>query len=91
MELNKFFKKNKINLVVDQRYFPISSNKLSKLNVKFSTSFGRHLEYYSGMVFKIDVKSKSATIRCAGGRYDRLISDLGSKKQVPAVGAAFNL
>ena len=40
MELNKFFKKNKINLVVDQRYFPISSNKLSKLNVKFSTSFG---------------------------------------------------
>ena len=43
-ELNKFFKKNKINLVVDQRYFPISSNKLSKLNVKFSTSFGRHLE-----------------------------------------------
>ncbi len=91
MELNKFFKKNKINLVVDQRYFPISSNKLSKLNVKFSTSFGRHLEYYSGMVFKIDVKSKSTTIKCAGGRYDRLISDLGSKKQVPAVGAAFNL
>ena len=91
MELNKFFKKNKINLVVDQRYFPISSNKLSKLNVKFSTSFGRHLEYYSGMVFKIDVKSKSTIIKCAGGRYDRLISDLGSKKQVPAVGAAFNL
>ena len=28
---------------------------------------------------------------CAAGRYDRLISDLGSKKQVPAVGAAFNL
>ena len=91
MELNKFFKKNKINLVVDQRYFPISSNKLSKLNVKFSTSFGRHLEYYSGMVFKIDVKSKSTIIKCAGGRYDRLISDLGSKKQVSAVGAAFNL
>ena len=91
LELNKFFKKNKINLVVDQRYFPISSNKLSKLNVKFSTSFGRHLEYYSGMVFKIEVKSKSKNIKCAGGRYDRLISDLGSKKQVPAVGAAFNL
>ena len=91
MELNKFFKKNKINLVVDQRYFPISSNKLSKLNVKFSTSFGRHLEYYSGMVFKIDVKSKSTIIKCAGGRYDRLISDLGSKMQVPAVGAGFNL
>jgi len=26
-----------------------------------------------------------------GGRYDQLISDLGSKKKVPAVGAAINL
>ena len=26
-----------------------------------------------------------------GGRYDKLILDLGSKKQVPAVGAALNL
>ena len=91
-ELNKFFKKNKINLVVDQKYFPISSNKVSKLNVMFSTSFGRQLEYYSGMVFKIDIKSNSKIVNCcAGGRYDGLISDLGSKKQVPAVGAAFNL
>ena len=44
-ELNKFFKKNKINLVVDQKYFPISENKISKLNVVFSASFGRQLEY----------------------------------------------
>ena len=26
-----------------------------------------------------------------GGRYDGLIADLGSKKQIPAVGAALNL
>ncbi len=91
-ELNKFFKKNKINLIVDQKYFPISKNKISKLNVVFSTSFGRQLEYYTGMVFKIDIKSKSKIINCCnGGRYDKLISDLGSKKQIPAVGAAFNL
>ena len=25
----------------------------------FSTSFGRQLEYYTGMVFKIDIKSNS--------------------------------
>ena len=47
------------NLVVDQKYFPISKNKVSKLNVIFSTTFGRQLEYYTGMVFKIDIKSKS--------------------------------
>ena len=90
--LNKFFKKYKINLLVDQRYFPISKNKINKLNVTFSAAFGRQLEYYTGMVFKIDIKSKSKLINCCnGGRYDKLISDLGSKKQTPAVGAALNL
>ena len=91
-ELNKFFKKNKINLIVDQKYFPISENKISKLNVVFSASFGRQLEYYTGMVFKIDIKSKSKNRNIInGGRYDKLISDLGSKNQVAAVGAALNL
>ena len=91
-QLNKFFKRNRINLAVDQRYFPVSNNKVSKLNVVFSTSFGRQLEYYTGMVFKIDVKSKNKLKNIInGGRYDRLISDLGSKKQIPAVGAALNL
>ena len=90
--LNAFFKKNKINLIIDQKYFPISQNKLSKLNVEFSASFGRELEYYTGMVFKIDIKNKSKKINIInGGRYDKLIFDLGSKKQVPAVGAALNL
>ncbi len=91
-ELNKFFKKNKINLVVDQKYFPVSENRISKLNVVFSTSFGRQLEYYTGMVFKIDINSKSKNRNIInGGRYDRLISDLGAKNQVAAVGAALNL
>jgi ATP phosphoribosyltransferase regulatory subunit len=91
-ELNKFFKKNKINLIVDQKYFPISNNKISKLNVVFSASFGRQLEYYTGMVFKIDINSKSKNRNIInGGRYDKLISDLGAKNQVAAVGAALNL
>ena len=92
IELNKFFKKNKINLVIDQKYFPTLNNKILKLNVVFSASFGRQLEYYTGMVFKIDIQSKSKNINIInGGRYDKLISDLGSKKQVAAVGAALNL
>ena len=91
-KLNAFFKKNKINLAVDQKYFPTSNNKIQKLNVQFSASFGRQLEYYTGMVFKIDIKNKSKNINVInGGRYNKLISDLGSNKQVPAVGAALNL
>ena len=91
-KLNLFFKKNKINLRVEENYFPIKKNKYSKLNIKFSSSFGRQLEYYTGMVFKIDIKSKSKKINIInGGRYDNLIADLGSSKTIPAVGAAINL
>ncbi len=91
-KLNIFFKKNKINLRVEKNYFPISKNNISKIKVEFSTSFGRQLEYYTGMVFKIDLKKKSKNVNLInGGRYDKLISDLGGKKKVPAVGAAFNL
>ena len=89
--LNTFFKQNKINLSVGKNYFPITKNKVSKLNVYFSSSFGRHLEYYTGMVFKIQTKVKSRKIEVNGGRYDNLISDLGSKLNVPAVGGAINL
>ena len=72
VKLNKFFKKNRINLAVDQKYFPISNDKVSKLKVVFSASFGRQLEYYTGMVFKIDIKSKSSLKNIInGGRYDR--------------------
>jgi len=91
-ELNIFFKKNKINLRVQKDYFPIAKNKYAKLNIRFSASFGRQLEYYTGMVFKIDIKSKSKKINIInGGRYDNLIADLGSSKIIPAVGAAINL
>ena len=90
--LNTFFKQNKINLSVGKNYFPITKNKVSKLNVNFSSSFGRHLEYYTGMVFKIDIKSNNKIKNIInGGRYDQLISDLGSKKQISAVGATLNL
>ena len=91
-KLNTFFKKNKINLSVEQNYFPISQNRLLKLKVEFSASFGRQLEYYTGMVFKIDIGEKNKNINIVnGGRYDKLIFNLGSNKQVPAVGAALNL
>jgi len=91
-KLNIFFKKNKINLRVEQNYFPVSQNRLLKLKVEFSASFGRQLEYYTGMVFKIDIREKNKNINVVnGGRYDKLIFNLGSNKQVPAVGAALNL
>ena len=44
------------------------------------------------MVNKIYIKIMTKNINIInGGRYDKLISDLGSEKQIPAVGAALNL
>ena len=91
-KLNSFFKKNKINIKVQNNYFPVTKNKLGKLNVRYSSVFGRQLEYYTGLVFKIDIKENSKYKNIInGGRYDNLISDLGSVKNIPAVGAALNL
>ena len=55
----------------------------------FSTNFGRKLEYYTGMVFNI--KNLSNVNLIQGGRYDNLLSNLGAKRKIPAVGAAINL
>ncbi len=54
--------------------------------VLLSTSFGRRFTYYDGFVFEIAQTrddSESGNCFAAGGRYDRLISDL-SKGQVDA-------
>src|SRR5580693_2994301 len=55
--------------------------------IKFSTGFGRHIDYYTGFVFELhDPRVKSALV--AGGRYDDLLARLGAREQIPAVGFA---
>lgn len=57
--------------------------------IRFSTAFGRALDYYSGMVFELyDDRGRVKWPLIAGGRYDRLMTLLGSKEPVPAVGFA---
>ena len=88
--LNKFFKKNKLNLFISDDYFPVIVNK--SLRIKFSTNINRSLEYYSGMVFNISVNNKGKkSVLVSGGRYDGLLKNLGSKKETSAVGAAIDM
>jgi ATP phosphoribosyltransferase regulatory subunit len=57
--------------------------------IKFSTAFGRGLDYYTGFVFELhDPHGRAAGQLVAGGRYDGLLSRLGSAKPIPAVGFA---
>jgi ATP phosphoribosyltransferase regulatory subunit len=57
--------------------------------IKFSTAFGRGLDYYTGFVFELhDPQGRSAGQLVAGGRYDGLLTRLGSARPIPAVGFA---
>ena len=57
--------------------------------IKFSTAFGRGLDYYTGFVFELhDPASRDNGPLVAGGRYDGLLTRLGSANPIPAVGFA---
>jgi len=89
--LNSFFKNKKINIIVGEGFFPISNVKNRNLKVEFSASNGREVEFYSSMIFSIEVKTRSKFKNfISGGRYDQLTTNLGFRK-VSAVGAAVNM
>jgi ATP phosphoribosyltransferase regulatory subunit len=55
---------------------------------RFSTSFGRGLDYYTGFEFELHSKDAGGEPLVAGGRYDGLMSQLGARTPIPAVGFA---
>jgi ATP phosphoribosyltransferase regulatory subunit len=57
--------------------------------IKFSTAFGRGLDYYTGFVFELhDGEKRVERQLVAGGRYDELLTRLGAPAPIPAVGFA---
>ena len=59
---------------------------------KFSSEKGREVEYYTGFLFDFVNSQKGKSIHLGGGgRYDNLIRSMGSKTDIPAVGAALNM
>jgi|TARA_B100002003_G_scaffold241126_1_gene262426 ATP phosphoribosyltransferase regulatory subunit len=89
--LNIFFKKHNLNIVVGKEFFPINKLNNKNLKIEFSTSLPLEAEFYSSMIFSIEVK-KGLKFRnfISGGRYDQLTNSLGFKS-VPAVGAAIDM
>jgi ATP phosphoribosyltransferase regulatory subunit len=57
---------------------------------RFSTSFGRGLDYYTGFEFELhargNFKGNGVEPLVAGGRYDGLMTQLGAATPIPAVG-----
>src|SRR3989304_5635079 len=54
----------------------------------FQSTLARGLDYYTGMIFEVMVPGYEAGSCAGGGRYDKLINQLGGV-DVPAVGIAF--
>jgi ATP phosphoribosyltransferase regulatory subunit len=57
--------------------------------IRFATALGSGWDYYSGLLFKLNQPGGDAERPLvAGGRYDGMLTRLGSPKPVPAVGFA---
>jgi len=60
---------------------------IDKNNYQFSPSLARGLDYYTGLIFEIEIPEYPTGSTAGGGRYDNLIGMFGGEK-VPAVGFA---
>lgn len=66
----------------------LEKSGVEKFKYKFSPTLARGLDYYTGMIFEIEIEGYTAGSVCGGGRYDNLIG-IFSGKPIPATGFAF--
>ncbi|GJD33502.1 ATP phosphoribosyltransferase regulatory subunit [Methylobacterium aerolatum] len=65
----------------------IAARGLPVETFRFQGGFARNLDYYTGFIF--EVAQGDGPVLVGGGRYDGLLSHLGSPTPLPAVGCTF--
>lgn len=78
-----------INAAIDQfesRTGFMAARGIDISTIRFSTSFGRGVDYYTGFEFELHRKGNGDEPLVAGGRYDGLMTQLGATAPIPAVG-----
>jgi ATP phosphoribosyltransferase regulatory subunit len=78
-----------LSATIDQLESRVGFMAARGINVRktrFSTSFGRGLDYYTGFEFELHALGNGTEPLVAGGRYDGLMTQLGSAAPIPAVG-----
>jgi ATP phosphoribosyltransferase regulatory subunit len=93
-KLNAFAREAKIALgrpldLFESRTRALGARGVDVARIHFSTAFGRGLDYYTGFVFELhDPRTHTNGPLVAGGRYDGLLTRLGSTDAISAVGFA---
>jgi ATP phosphoribosyltransferase regulatory subunit len=76
----------------ERRLSLMEKSGLALARVTVETSFVRAMGYYTGFIFGVEAgQAGSALAVASGGRYDRLLTALGAKREIPAAGAAIFL
>ncbi len=68
----------------DARAAAIANAGVKLERITYRAAFGRPLDYYTGLVFEL--AADDGAVLAAGGRYDRMLTLLGAKAHIPAVG-----
>jgi ATP phosphoribosyltransferase regulatory subunit len=64
----------------------MAARGLDTRTMRFATAFGRGVDYYTGFEFELHRRNNGAEPLVAGGRYDGLMTRLGSRQPIAAVG-----
>ena len=69
----------------ESRVTALSETGVDPSGITYRAAFGRPLDYYTGLVFEITPEGDGLVL-AGGGRFDRLLTLLGARERIPAVG-----
>ncbi len=90
--LRAFAADNALDLDAVLQKFEARADALAQIGIEtkdivYDASFGRPLDYYTGLVYEIrDASTEQDGVLAGGGRYDRLLTMLGASESIPGVG-----
>ncbi len=90
--LRAFAADNALDLKTVLQKFEARTNAIADAGIAtgdlvYDASFGRPLDYYTGLVYEIrNPEAGKDAVLAGGGRYDRLLTMLGADEPIPGVG-----
>jgi len=96
VEIMQVVKKAKLTLRLSEVFSILKQLGISNSQYEFSPTLARGMDYYTGVIFEVEVQGYTAGSLGGGGRYDNLIGTFARSassgqagKDIPAVGFAF--